>query len=194
METASFSHGSILNTSEVAREAGIERKVVESYFHILEELMIGFRLPIFTKRAKRRLLAHPKFYFFDTGMYRAIRPLGPLDMPEMIEGAALEGLFFQELMATNDNLHLGYQLYYYRTATGAEVDFVAYGGKGIRAFEIKRSRRLSQSDLSGLKIFAKDYDIAKCFLIYGGKRRMKEGTIEIIPVEDALKNLSTLLS
>ena len=107
LEAASFSQGSVLNISNVANECGVERKVVEHYFAILEDLLIAYRIPIFSKRAKRRMAAHPKFYFFDAGVYRTLRPNGPLDMPEQIEGASLETLFLQELMAVNDALELG---------------------------------------------------------------------------------------
>src|SRR3989304_3928860 len=142
LEAASFSQGSVLNISSVARECSVERKVVESYFSVLEDLMIGYRIPPFSKRAKRRLIVHPKFYFFDAGVYRTLRPMGPLDMPEMIEGAALETLLFQELSAVNDYYNLGYKIYYYRTAEGAEVDFICYGQKGLRIFEIKRTGKI----------------------------------------------------
>lgn len=194
LETASFSQGAVLNSSEVAREAAIGRKVVEGYFGILENLLVGYRIPAFNKRAKRRLVAHPKFYFFDAGVYRTLRPMGPLDMPEMVEGVAFESLFFQNLLAVNGSLNLGYKIFYYRTATGIEVDFVAYGEKGICAFEIKRTARVSSSDLKGLKHFLKEYPQAKCFCIYGGKRRMRDGKAEIIPMEEALENLPELLS
>ena len=194
LETASFSQGSVLNTSAVAREAMVERKVVENYFTILEDLLIGSRLPVFTKRAKRRLTAHPKFYFFDTGIYRTLRPMGPLDMPEMAEGVACESLFFQDLLAVNHSLDLGYVFYYYRTATGIEVDFIAYGNKGIRAFEVKRTGRLFPATTRGLKHFSKAYPTAKCYLIYGGKRTMRDGNIDVIPLENALKHLPDLLT
>lgn len=194
LETASFSQGSVVNMSEIAREAMIERKVVENYFTVLEDLLIGVRVPPFTKRAKRRLLVHPKFYFFDVGAYRAIRPMGPLDMPEFVEGISFESLFFQELMATNDYLGLGYRLHYFRTIAGVEVDFIAYGARGIRAFEVKRTGKMSRSLFRGLQQFLGDYPSAKGYLIYHGKRRMSEGAIDIWPMEDALKHLPELLS
>lgn len=194
LETASFSQGSVLNSSEVAREASVERKVVENYFKILEDLLIAVRLPVFNKRAKRRLITHPKFYFFDTGIYRTVRPMGPLDMPEMAEGIAFESLFFQDLLAINDNLNLGYKLYYYKTADGLEIDFIAYGKRGIKAFEVKRTSRISSSDIKSLKYFSKEYPQSQCFLIYGGKRKMSEGPVEIMPIEEALQNLPKLLS
>lgn len=86
LEAASFSQGGILNISSVARDCSVERKVVENYFTILEDLLIAYRVPIFAKRAKRRLVSHPKFYFFDVGLYRTLRPVGPLDMPEEVGG------------------------------------------------------------------------------------------------------------
>jgi predicted AAA+ superfamily ATPase len=100
LEAASFSQGSVLNISSVARECGVERKGVESYFTILEDLLIAYRIPVFAKRAKRRLTLHDKFYFFDVGLYRTLRPSGPLDRPEEVEGHAIEALFLQELKET----------------------------------------------------------------------------------------------
>jgi predicted AAA+ superfamily ATPase len=74
LEAASFSQGSVLNMAAVARECAISAKVAEDYFSILEDLLIAVRLPVFTKRAKRRLIAHPKFYYFDAGVYQTQDP------------------------------------------------------------------------------------------------------------------------
>ena len=193
LETASFSQGSILNASSVARECAVERKVVENYFSILEDLLIGYRLPVFTKKAKRRVAAHHKFYFFDVGIYRRVRPSGPLDMPEEMEGSAFETLVFQELRAFNDYLRLGYELYYWHTANQTEVDFVLYGPKGLKAFEVKRTGRISENMLRGLRVFQKDYPSAKAYFIYGGTRRFYEGKITILPIQEALLNLPDIL-
>lgn len=193
LEAASFSQGAVVNTSSVARECGIERKVVENYFSILEDLLIGYRVPVFTKKAKRRMTAHQKFYFFDVGIYRTLRPSGPLDAPEEIEGLALETLVFQELKAVNDCLKLGYDLYYWHTANQVEVDFILYGSRGLKAFEVKRTSRISESMLRGLRIFQKDYPSAESYFIYGGKRKFYEGNITILPVEEALAKLSDIL-
>ena len=194
LEAASFSQGSILNISSVARECSVERKVVESYFSILEDLLMAYRVPVFTKKAKRRMISHPKFYFFDVGVYRTLRPAGPLDMPEEIEGTSLETLLFQELNAANTDYGLGYKIYYWRTAGNAEVDFVLYGDKGMRAFEIKRTARVSGIMLKGLKSFLQDYPMSKAYFVYGGSREMRDGRISILPIEDALRRLPELLS
>jgi len=193
LEAASFSQGSVLNTSEVSRECAIERKVVENYFTILEDLLLAYKVPVFTKRAKRRLIAHPKFYFFDVGIYRTLRPMGPLDAPEEVEGISFESLLFQELKAINDYYNLGYKIYYWRTTNNLEVDFVLYGERGLKAFEIKRRGKVPSSELHGLKAFLKDYPTAKAYYIYGAERRMSEGAIDIIPLDYALKNLPAIL-
>ena len=65
----------------------------------MEDLLLGFRLPVFTKRAKREPSVHPKFYFFDAGVFRSLRPRGPLDSAVEIDGHALEGLVAQHLRA-----------------------------------------------------------------------------------------------
>ena len=120
--------------------------------------------------------------------------MGPLDMPQEVEGIALETLIFQELNTINALLKLGYKLYYWRTSNGREVDFVLYADKGILAFEVKRTGKVSSSMLKGLKSFLNDYPMAKAYFIYGGKRRMRQDTIEIIPLIDFLKELPTILS
>lgn len=194
LEAASFSQASVLNISSVARDCSVERKVVENYFMILEDLLIAYKVPVFAKRAKRRMIAHPKFYFFDVGLYRTLRPKGPLDMPEEIEGHALETLLFQELNAVNDYMELGYKIFYWKTSNNIEVDFVLYGDRGIRVFEVKRTGKVTSSMLRGIRAFLKDYTFAKAYFIYGGERHLREGDIEILPIKYVLKELPAILS
>jgi uncharacterized protein len=189
LETASFSQGQVLNMSEIARECAVNRKMVENYFSILEDMMIGDRLPIFSKKAKRRLILHPKFYFFDVGIYRTLRPKGSLDLPEEIEGLALETFIYQEIKALNDYLHLGYSIFYWRTANKQEVDFVLYGQSGIIAIEVKRTKKPLAKHFSGLQSFLKDYPTANAYFVYQGERIMSHGKIQIIPVEIFLKQI-----
>lgn len=193
LEAASFSQAAPLNISEVARECGVNRKLAEEYFNILEDLLLAVRLPAFRKRTQRRLVAHPKFYFFDAGVYRTIRPKGILDTPEEIDGAALETLVFQELRAMNDLYDLGYTLYYWRTASQIEVDFVLYGERGLIAIEVKRTATLRKCDLTGLRAFCRDYPMTRALLIYGGRHRRYEGSIEAVPIQEALPGLYDLL-
>ena len=189
LESVSFSQGAPLNASEVARECQVGRKAVEGYLEILEDLLLSFRVPIFSKRAQRLISQHPKFYYFDAGVFRYLRPSGPLDRVEEIEGAALEGLVAQHLRAFCALDNRGYTLYFWRTKAGSEVDFILYGPAGILAIEVKRTARLKTSDLSGLKAFKDDYPLAKTVLLYGGKERMRRGDILCLSCEDFLRDL-----
>ncbi len=193
MEVASFSQGNLLNVTNTAREVGVSRKVVEGYFEILEDLLLAVQIPCFTKRAQRKLAQHPKFYYFDAGVYQQLRPKGPLDSPGEISGAAFETLFLQNLRAVIDYYHLDLKIYYWRTATGVEVDFIVYGENGLFAFELKSRRHYERKDLSGLQIFKKDYPIATGCLIYGGDHPEKQDDILVLPLRQALMQLPFLL-
>ncbi|MGZ3779717.1 MAG: ATP-binding protein [Pseudobdellovibrionaceae bacterium] len=114
LESASFSQAQPLNISNVAEDCHVDRKITEGYFKILEDLLIAERVPVFTRRAKRKMGAHPKFFFFDCGVYQAIRPRGPLDSPEEIQGPAWETLVWQELRAMNEYTASGYEIFTWR--------------------------------------------------------------------------------
>jgi len=193
LEAASFSQGSVLNMASVAREAGIAAKVAEGYFTILEDLLIAVRLPAFTRRAKRRVVQHPKLFLFDAGVFRAIRPRGPLDSPEEVDGPALETLVLQHLRAWNDYRGLGCSLHYWRTPDGDEVDFVLYGEAGLWAIEVKRSGRIRQEDLRGLARFRADYPQARALLLHAGTRRWHESGVDLVPLSEALPDLDRTL-
>lgn len=193
LQSASLAQASVLNMSAVARDCSVKQKTVVSYFSILEDLLMSFHLPIFTRRAKRRLVQHDKFYLFDVGVYRAVRPRGPLDSDEEIDGAALETLVLQHLRAINDYYGLGYQISYWRTSDGKEVDFILYGERGFFAIEVKRAAKLGAADFSGLKAFQSDYPEAKTYMLYGGhEQTYREGTT-LLPLAEALLCLPEIL-
>ena len=150
-------------------------------------------LPVFTRKAKRKLISHQKFYYFDTGVFRAIRPTGPLDSEAELDGPAVETLVFQELRAVNDYLECGYQLYFWRTKNGLELDFILYGPGGLIAIEVKRSGHVHSRDLRGLKEFKKDYPVARCYLFYGGAAPLYVDDITVLPLGQALRELEQLL-
>ncbi len=193
LEIASFSHGSVINYSEIARETGIHRKVVDNYFSILDDLLIGIQIPVFTKRAKRKMSSKPKFYFFDTGIYQILRPRGPLDTYAEVSGAAVEGLFLQDLRAINDYFRFDYQIFFWRSQTGIEVDFIIYGENGLKAFEIKHGTRVRNKDLTGLKTFAQDYPQSDLYLINLGNTVEYYDNITVLPLQYVMTHMRQLL-
>ncbi|HPE84616.1 MAG: ATP-binding protein [Chlamydiia bacterium] len=193
LEILSFSQGSMINYSEIAREIGVDRRLVTGYIDVMVDLLLAVRLPIFSRRAKRKLITNFKFYFFDVGVYRSLRPTGPFDQVADLEGAALETLFFQELRAVNDYYGLNYSLYFWRTQSKLEVDFILYGERGFFAFEIKRSKNICSKDLKALNEFIKDYPEVKAFIVYGGDRKLYFGKITALPFVEAIQTLPILL-
>jgi predicted AAA+ superfamily ATPase len=194
LEVASFSQSEVLTMAEVARESNISVKVVQDYFTILEDLLLAVRLPVFSKRVKRKLISHPKFLFFDSGVFNSIRPKGPLDHPELAPGASVETLFYQQVRALNDYHNLEYSIFYWRTQSQEEVDFVLYGPRGIHAFELKHADRVRGEDISALQLFLRDYPTAKCHLLYLGNEEYSESGISILPLEKALKHFAEIVA
>lgn len=189
LETISFSHAAQLNVTNIARECEVKRKTVENYIGILEDLLLAYQLPVFTRKAKRELAYHPKFFLFDTGVFRALRPMGPLDHTSEIEGAALEGLVAQHLSAWRDYTTAQHKLYYWRTRSGIEVDFVVYGSAGLWAVEVKNTTRVHPADLKPLRSFLDDYPAAKAVLLYRGTETLSQDNVLIMPCETFLKKL-----
>lgn len=189
LEAISFSHGAVLNLASVARECQVNRKTVEGFLEILEDLLLAFRVPVFTRRAQREMAVHPKFYFFDAGVFRANRPAGPLDAPAEIDGAALEGLVAQHLRAWCDYSGGNHRLYYWQTRSKVEIDFVVYGETGFHALEVKNSVRVRPEDLRGLKKFGEDFPECRRWLLYRGRERLLIDNVLCLPCEEFLLDL-----
>lgn len=190
LESISFSHASVLNASNIARECHIARKTVDNYLQILEDFLLAFQLPVFHRKAQRALSVHAKFYFFDAGVYRSLRPQNLYDCHTEIDGAALEGLVAQHLKAWVDAQISGHQLHFWRTSSGLEVDFIVSGPSCFLAIEVKNGKAIHPNDLKGLKAFKHDYPEVTPILLYRGKYRYKENEILCCPVEEFLLDIN----
>jgi len=189
LDIAAANDGEIVNFSNVARECEVERKTVAGYLEVLEDLLLCFRLPVFTKRARRRMAAHPKLYLFDAGVYRSLRPRGPLDRAEEIDGCAFEGLVAQHLRAWIAYSGSDCKLYTWRTRSGVEVDFVVYGGDGFWALEVKNTAGVRPQDLRALRSFREDYPECAPIFLYRGQERLLIDGIPCLPGEEFLRGL-----
>ena len=189
LEAITLSHASLLNIAAVARECQVERKTVEGFVSILEDLLLAVRVPVFTKRAKRQTTAHPKLFLFDAGIFRSLRPSGPLDTDNEAEGSALEGLVFQHLRAWNAYRGERNTISYWRTRAGSEVDFIIYGEDGLHALEVKNARTIHPADLRSLKSFRGEYPESRTLFLYRGAERLLRDGILCLPCEGFLREL-----
>jgi predicted AAA+ superfamily ATPase len=122
-------------------------------------------------------------------VFRSVRPKGPLDRPEEMDGAALEGLVYQHLKAWIDYSEGSNELFFWRTQSGAEVDFVVYGESQFCALEVKNSRKVNRKDLRALKTFRNDYPESMVALLYRGTERLLMDGVWCIPCDGFLRQL-----
>lgn len=163
--------------------------VAQSYVSILYDLLLAFPVHVFRKRAKRQTIRHPKFYWFDTGVYRTLRPSGLLDRPEEIDGAGLEGLVAQHLYAWCEYSNRNAELFFWRTRGGSEADFVIYGPHDFVVLEVKNTDRVNTRDLRGIRAFRSDYPIATPMFLYRGVERLLVEDVWCVPIEEFLTQL-----
>ena len=189
MEVVSFSHGQVVSISNIARECQAERNTVAGYMDVLEDLLLAFRIPVFAKRARRATVVHPKFYYFDAGVYRSLRPTGPLDRGGDVDGPVLEGLVAQHLRAWAAHGERDTELFYWRTRGGAEVDFVLYGENTFVAIEVKNASSFHRNDLKGLRTFRGDYPEVQPLFLYRGKDALLTDGIPCLPCDAFLANM-----
>jgi len=109
-----------------------------------------------------------------------------LDRPSEIDGAALEGLVYQHLRAWLDYAGNRDGLYFWRTVSGTEVDFIVYTPSSFLAIEVKNASRVDRSDFKGLKAFREDFPEARTMLLYRGEMQYEEEGVLVVPVRDWL--------
>lgn len=191
LETAAINDGEILNYNNIATDCGVSAPTVKEYFSILEETLIGYTLPAYTKTVKRRMIQAPKFYIFDIGVVNYLTHRKNLQPGSVDYGHALEHLMVQETMA-----YLGYteselQVAYWRTASGFEVDIVIsepYSNEIKCAIEVKSCQEVQNRHLKGLRALHEEHPQSRLVCIsHDMAPRMTEDGIEIWPVEDFLK-------
>ncbi len=186
LQAMSFSHGAILNLTNISRECEVPRKTVDSHLQILKDLLLGYTLETFQVRAKRETSSHPKFYFFDPGVFRALNSTEA-------EGPALEGLIAEHLRGWIDRQKEKHELFFWRTRAGLEVDFIIHGPQSFYAIEVKNNKAISPADLRGLREFKNDYPEVTPLFLYRGKNPLVKHGIRCLPVDDFLRKLDTFL-
>ena len=189
LSVIAFSHASLLNVTNIASECEIKRNAVEEYIGILEDLLLAYLLPVFTNRAQRSLVSHPKFYLFDAGVFRVLRGMGPADKGTELDGLALESLVLQHLKAWQGYCKDKFEIFFWRTKAGLEVDFIIYGETGFWAIEVKNGEKVSSKDVRGLLHFQEDYPECKLILLHRGKDKWMEKGVLCFPVETFLSQV-----
>lgn len=172
--------GQFTDLTKLASEAQIARQSATRYLEILEDTLTIHCCPPFSKSSRRRLVQHPKFYFFDTGVLNAL--LGNFHASEDRKGMLFEHFFFNQMIALAQNRDQEFRISAYRTEHGAEVDFIVELEGEIWAIELKASRNVGKTDLKGLNSFAEFFKKShRAAVAYWGEVEKKIGDISIVP-------------
>ena len=184
LNAAALCDGERVNFSHVAADCGVSSHTARAYFEILEDTLLGRWLPAFRKRARRRIIHAPKFYFADVGIVNRLARRGVLTPGSELYGKAFENWVFHELSAFIACREVADGLSYWRLAGGTEVDFVV--GDGLVAVEAKAVARIASRHLKGLRSFARDHpEVARRVLVCLEPRpRCSEDGIDVLPAGD----------
>lgn len=187
LEVAAMTSGEMVNYNNIAQDCGVSATTVSSYFDILEDTLIGYRIPAYTKVVKRRIVQAPRFYYFDVGITNHLLHRKELVRGTVDYGHAFEHLVMQELVAWLHYTHSEEKLSYWRTYTGIEVDAII--GDARLAIEIKSVEEVLPRHLKGLKAFGEEYPSSRRMIVSLDRINRKEGDIECIYILDFFKLL-----
>jgi len=194
LDVAATQNGEVLNTSSMARECAVSRKTVVSYFSILEDTLVGFLLPPWRKSVRKRLGAHPKFYFFDLGVVNAINQSLTETVHPQIRGRLFEQFLILETRRLCFYRKSDVRLFFWRTNTGAEVDLlIVKQNQPVAACEFKSGRSAARGPFSGLASFVADYPDVPLYVVSELERPEVRGRVRILPWREYFEVLTGLL-
>jgi predicted AAA+ superfamily ATPase len=187
LESAAFSNGEMVNYANIASDCGVSAVTVKEYFQILEDTLVGRFLPSYQKKPKRRVITAPKFYFFDIGIVNYLLKRGRIDFGSELFGNAFEHFIYNELYAHSSYSGKDYPIYYWRTASQIEIDFVL--GNHDVAIEVKATSNVQSRHLKGLKSFSEEYAVTQLVLVCNEPLPRISEDVRILPWKVFLEEL-----
>ncbi len=187
LEVAAFSNGSIPVYKNIALDCGVSPPTVKEYFQILEDTMIARFLPCFQKKPKRRVYQSSKFYYFDLSLPNYLLKRKTVEPGNEIFGHVFEHFIFQELVAYLHYSRSDKHLYYWRTTSQMEVDFII--GDHEVAIEVKGTNEVKPNHCRGINAFCEEYTTKHNIIVSLDKRPRKIGNIDVLPWKKFLEKL-----
>ena len=194
LEIAAAQFGELVNFSAVGRDCHLLTPTVQSYYEILEDTLIGFKLQPWLRSARKRMVAHPRFYFFDNGITNSInhRLNSPLD--PQTRGRLFEQFIILETYRLIHYSQSETKMFFWRTNNGAEVDLLLEkNGQIVAAFEIKSTKEVTGADLSGIRSFKEDFTDTPTFVVANVNNAYTLDETKVIPWSEYLQSLHAFL-
>ncbi|MBI5408000.1 MAG: ATP-binding protein [Nitrospirae bacterium] len=151
--------GNVLNQTEVSRDSGVSQPTVHRYVKLLEVSNIINRIPSYYRNRTKRITKSPKLFFIDAGL--SVYLAGYYDEDSLLHsrerGSFFETMVYMHLKAASELMVPKAKIFYWRTTTGKEVDFVLEHGKRLLAFEVKLTQNPTFNDAKNLLAFIEEY-------------------------------------
>lgn len=188
-------NGKIINRSSIARDIGVDDMTIESYFEILEDTYMGFRLRAFHRSPRRQVKQAPKFYLIDPGIKRSLERTSkvPLLPQTSAFGDAFEHWIVLEFLKLSKYFALDWELYYLQTKEGAEIDLViSRPAQALLLVEIKSKEKVTEHDAKSLETLGNDFkESTEKWLLSQDPLPQTFGTTKAMHWMDALKRITT---
>ena len=187
LEVAALTNGEIVNFTNIASDCGVKSVTVKEYFSILQDTLIGYMIPAYTKSMKRKLVQAPRFYYFDVGVANYLLKRQTLIRGSAEYGHAFEHLVIQELIAYIGYTNSQEKLSYWHTYSGLEVDAII--GDARIAIEIKSVDEALPKHLKGLNAFHEEHPDCQLMFVSHDRINRTSSGVKIININDFLKEL-----
>jgi predicted AAA+ superfamily ATPase len=187
IDVAANNDGELVNYTNIARECGVSVKTIQEYYQILEDTFLAYRIDPWMKSIRKRLVSHPRYYLFDTGVTNALcQNFGGLNT--QVRGRRFEQFIILQLIALNHYYRLGLEFFFWRTNTGVEIDLIlTHAKKPIAAIEIKSNPLIENSDAYALREFKIEYPELKTYVLCPIDRpRLLGDDVQILPWQSFL--------
>ncbi len=191
---AASKSGQYLDYAKIGSQASITQKTSTRFFEVLEDTLVVNRLDAYATDETRRLVRHPKFYFFDTGVLNGL--LRNFIASDDRRGPLFEHFIVNQILTTNRTLGESARLSTYRTEAGSEVDLIIEKDGLTLGVEIKAGTQVGSGDLSRLKRFATRFPKRRfrAILVYTGLRAYRDELVDVLPWRTGLSEIRAFLS
>ena len=186
LKYAALTSSELINFSNVASDAQVPPSTVREYYSILEDTLIGYQLPPWTRSKKRKAIQTSKFYIFDIGVTHALNGTQTLDRNSDLYGKSFEQLIISETRAYVDYHRTREELHFWRSTNNQEVDLIIGDHTAI---ECKATPKVSPRDMNGLLALAEEKKWKNLILVSQDKIEKKAHGIQCIYWKTYLENL-----
>jgi len=187
-DSMTYSHGELTNYLNISRDCGIDSKTVKEYYQILVDTLMGVFIHPFKKRQSRQVISRsPKFYLFDTGVAGVVTKRALSEEKGEIFGKAFEHFILSELLAYRSYKEKDFEIEFWRTKSGFEVDFIL--GNGEIAIEVKGKSQIVLKDLRPIRSFRDEFGPKEAFVVCNELAERIVDNIRIVPYRIFLKKL-----